>query len=328
MQNFILYTACLVLSVIVQNLINAFIVDREYPYIKEKTDEKLSISEVKGIFKDCYALFIYKINTVVLNATDNIVISAFIGLAVVGEYSNYMMIYNQIKVIMIKFFNAIKASMGNLHATESVDVEYLFFKALNLLTVIGYGTAAVGIAVVGDSFIRAWIGDDYVLGSLFCLLMGVEIYILGIRQLMGAFRNTMGLFQQGKYRPLLSIILNIIISIVLVRPLGLYGVMLGTIISDSATMLWIDPLVLYRYGFKNYRPLKEYFFRNGLYLLALLGSGAIAQIACNQIKGIGWISVIAKMGVSTVVTCSIFMIISYRSEEFAYLKNTIKRLMK
>ena len=328
LKNFVLYTGILIVFNILQNLVYARIVDKLYPYILSADRDRLSTKEIKGLFKDCYALFIYKINQVVLNATDNIVLSAFIGLAIVGEYSNYMMIYNQIKIIMIRCFNAIKASLGNIHAVESVDKEYSFFRILNLFTAITYGTAAIGTIVAGDSFIRSWIGDDFVLGKVFCLLLGIEIYILGIRQFMSSYRTTMGLFRQGKYRPLVGIILNIAISVALVKPLGLYGVMLGTILSDCLTMVWFDPIVIFKYGFKNSISVKDYFSINGKYLVVILFSTMISESICRVLPNSGWGITIVKIMICVAVSAVVFTLSCYRSAEYKFLYNQTKIILK
>ena len=76
---------------IIHNLINAIIAKHYYPYAFTKEEDRLSKCEIKDLFKDLGALFIYKINSVVLKATDNLVLSYFIGLNIVGLYSNYLL---------------------------------------------------------------------------------------------------------------------------------------------------------------------------------------------------------------------------------------------
>ena len=87
-KNFILYTATLILSNIVKSLVNATIAQKKYRTVFTRTDDKLERAEVISLFKDCGALFVYRVNTVVVKATDNMVLSAFLGLATVGLYSN------------------------------------------------------------------------------------------------------------------------------------------------------------------------------------------------------------------------------------------------
>ena len=92
-HNFELYVIISVLQVIIYNYICARIAKKLYPYINDKVDETISQKERNNIFKDCGAIFLYKVNTVVLKSTDNIIISMFLGLSMVGMYSNYYIFY-------------------------------------------------------------------------------------------------------------------------------------------------------------------------------------------------------------------------------------------
>ena len=99
-----------------------------YPFIKAKSEKKLTKSEKKEIFKDCGSLMIYRINYVVLTATDNIIVSKYLGLATVGIYSNYTLITNSIVNVLSTFFDSITASIGNLHAKTEKEKDYFIFK--------------------------------------------------------------------------------------------------------------------------------------------------------------------------------------------------------
>lgn len=245
-KDFLLYTATIILYNIIMNFINAKIADKMFPVIKEKVT-KLSHQELKNIFKDCFALFIYKVNSVVLKATDNIVLSSFLGLKIVGIYSNYLMIYTAIKSILSKIYESLTASLGNMHATEKIEYEIQIFKSISLLTAILYGIASVGIATIANEFINIWIGNAYVIPQPFPILIGLEIYTVGLRTMYSKYRTTMGLFQQGKYRPLAGMIINIIFSVILVQYIGIHGVLIGTIVADWSTVVWYDPYILYKY---------------------------------------------------------------------------------
>ena len=53
--------------------------------------------EKKSIFTNVRALFLYKFGSVVLNGTDNIIISALIGVIAVGLSSNYLWFFQRSK---------------------------------------------------------------------------------------------------------------------------------------------------------------------------------------------------------------------------------------
>ena len=219
----------------------------------------VAIQEVFSIFKDCGALFLYKLNNVVLKATDNIVISKFIGIEAVGVYSNYYILYTTINTLFAKIYNAVSHSLGNLHTGSDREHEYKIFEAVMLITAILGGTAFIGIFICADELVDSWIGKEWLIEQPFAFLMGMELYTLGFRVALGKYRTTMGLFQQAKYRPVAGMIINLIVSIALVRNWGISGVLVGTIVADWTTMMWFDPIIIHKYGFENVVPVSRYF---------------------------------------------------------------------
>ena len=106
-HNFILYLGSSIVMVILQNIYISKKAEYLYPYLKEKKVQEIDKQEYKEIKKNVSSLFIYKIGSVIMNGTDNIVISKIIGLVMVGIYSNYLMIINSIYNILNQIFNAI-----------------------------------------------------------------------------------------------------------------------------------------------------------------------------------------------------------------------------
>lgn len=327
-RSFILYTVVVIIFNISQNIVFSIMTDRMFPYMKKKITESLSIAEIKALFKDCYALFLYKINYVVINSTDNIVISSFIGIITVGLYSNYLLIYKAIKQVLDMFYIAVTASLGNLNVTADANHKYKIYEAFNFITALLFGTAAIGVFVVGDSFINRWLGTKYVIAQPFSLLLGIEIYTLGIRTVLAKFRNTMGLFQQGKYRPVAGIIINVIVSILLVKPLGIYGVMIGTIVADCATFVWFDPIIIHKYGFGGKHHVSLYFRKFIKYVLITCLAGAISWSICSLVDGAEWLLIILKSGICIFVSCAMFVLFNLKSHELNYFTNLFLRIAR
>lgn len=96
-QNFIIYLGLQVTSGILQNVVVAWRTNCKYPFLKEKNIKPLSIEEKSQIKKNVKALAIYKIGTLSLNSTDNIIMSKFVGLLSVGLYSNYYLLQYTVK---------------------------------------------------------------------------------------------------------------------------------------------------------------------------------------------------------------------------------------
>ena len=319
--NFILYLLTALAINVVKNIMIGMTSYKMYPYLKEKKEDKLSREEVRTVFKNSGALMIYRINSAIMNSCDNLVLSTFIGLRIVGLYSNYVMFNKCFASFIDKIFSSMKASIGDLHAEGRRDKEYQIFLSCNYMGAVIYGTAAVGVAVIANDVLRVWLGEEYVISDLLPVLIGVSMYLAGIQHVNSIFRDAAGLFQQAKFRPLFATIINVTLSILLVKDYGIHGVLAATICSQCATYLWFDPLILCKYAFE-ISP-KQYFSRNAQYFCVLVVVGVITW----QVKEYLHIPLLFRIGAEMIVcivgVLGLFVGIWYHGPEVEYLKNTV-----
>ncbi len=326
-SNYILYLLIALGTNVLKNLLVGWTACRMYPYLKEKKDEKLSKEEVRIIFGNSGALMIYRINSTIMNACDNLVLSSFIGLRMVGLYSNYMVFHKCFTSFINKIFYSMKASIGDLHAEENREKEYQIFLSCNYMAAIIYGTASVGLAVISNEVLTVWIGKQYVISELLPVLMGVSMYLAGIQHVNSIFRDAAGLFQQAKYRPLFATIINVSLSVLLVKDYGIHGVVAATICSQCATYLWFDPLILCKYAFK-VTP-GQYFTKNAAYAAVLTVVGIVTWEVRHMLHVHVLVRIAVEMTVCVAGIVGLFMLIWSRGEEVKYLTNIItKRLRK
>lgn len=318
--NFELYVLISILEVVFQNIIYARLSDRMYPYINQDNDDKLEFSEVKEIFKDCSALFLYKLNTVVLKGTDNILLSTFLGLDAVALYSNYYIFYSTINSISNKVFNSVSHSLGNLHAVKNDKREYEVFEIINLITAILGGTACIGIFIVSDEFVATWIGTDWIIPQPFSLLMGIEIFTATSRIALGKYRSTMGLFQQGKYRPLIGMFVNLLVSVMLVKNWGVCGILVGTIVADWTTFMWYDPWLIHKYGFKKQKEVMVYFKKLLKYIFIISVVAVLDRYICKYFfVDLGWISVCVHAFICLITVPMALILSCLKEQEGQYI---------
>lgn len=328
LKDFVIYTAIVIAFNILKNCVEAIISQKYYPQIFIKEKESLTKEEIASLFKDCGALFVYKINAVVLKATDNTILSSFIGLAIVGLYSNYLLFYTTIRSFLSMMYNAVKASMGNLFATSDIEKKYRFFEIMNYLTILLYGTAAVGISVCANELITVWLGKDYAIKQPFAILVGIEILFSGLKNNLGQIRNISGAFRQMWFRPVLGIIINLGVSITLVQICGIYGVIIGTITADLLTNFLVDPSVIHKFSFEGFKPVSAYYVRNIRYIVILASVGALDMFLCNAIlPDKGWLSVVLHVLIVGVTVPGIFILLFFKSHECQYLFGLIGRIL-
>lgn len=328
-RNFILYTVLAIGAAILSNLISAAIAKRQYKYAFAKTTEKISKEEFRDIFKDLGALFVFRVNGVVNKAADNLILSSFIGLKIVGLYSNYLIFYTTIRTLLGKVYDSVKASMGNLFADDDVEKHYRFFEIMNYVTFLLYGTACAGVVVVADEIIANWLGADFVIIQPLAMLMGIEVLLLGLNQNLNQIRVVSGAFRQMWTRPIWSIVINIVVSIIGVNICGIYGVLIGTLAAGFLTNFMVDPRIIHRISLKNYRPVSEYYKRNFIYMGLLAAVTLTDYFICKYfVAGFGWISVAVHILIMLVTVPGVFLLVFRKKHEAQYVKKMVRRILK
>ena len=338
-HNFIVYLVTQIGFNILRNLINSIICDRRYPYLKEKTDDTISKTERRQIFKDCFALLLHRANGVVIEASDNIVLSAIAGLDAVGLYSNYLAIKLALRNLLLVFTDSIQSSVGSIYSTGNIEWTRTVWRVVNFLAVWLYGIGAIGIAVLLNDFITIWpyVGPDFVVthwlgvnGVTYtvplALLVGIELYFYGQARYVGMFRVSLGLFQPLKYRPIASILINLIVSILTVPYLGMGGCVVGTIVSTVTTDMLVDPMVIHKYALKQ-KPAR-YYLKNVLYAVVVSAAGILSWMLCRLTPVPGFFGFILHGVICVIVPCCVFALCFFRTMEFRFLINTMKTLVQ
>ncbi|WP_134702550.1 lipopolysaccharide biosynthesis protein [Ammoniphilus sp. YIM 78166] len=322
--NYIVVLAAQIIFRISENVYIAKRADKLYPYLKVKNDAALSKDEKKLFFENLYALLLYRISGIVINGTDNIVISIFIGVTAVGMYSNYLLIMTTLTTFIGYIFYSITASVGNLHVKENAEKKYFIFRVLYFANFWIYGFCAVCLWNLLNPVIMLWIGEQFVFSQFIVFSIVLNFFSAGMQTASTTFRDTTGLFKKGKYRPIIAAFINIGVSIILVNKIGIAGVFLGTVISRLCTYFWYDPYVVFKYVFQ--KSVKVYFVRYAWSVLIVF----IAAVLTDTLAGIFNENMLINIGIRTVLCLTIpnilFFIIFRKSEEFKYLWNIVSSL--
>lgn len=323
-KNYILFLLSSIILVIIQNIYISSKANKLYPFIKNKTDEKLEKEDMEGIKKNVSSLFIYKVGTVIMNGTDNIIISKFIGLIIVGFYSNYVLIINSITTVLNQIFNAITSSIGNLVVTTNKKRSKEVYDNLNFANFWLYALFGVCIIVLINPFINIWIGKKYVMGFSIVFLLVLNFYVLGMQSVTNSFRNAYGLFWIAKYRPIIMVIINIVISVVLVQFIGIKGVLIGTLISRLVTTAWLDPYIVHKYGFE-ISP-KSYYIDYLKYLVIFIAISTILNYFVSMIA-INNIFILILIAILVVISVNVILVLLFfKTSEFNYFYDKIKKI--
>lgn len=244
-HNFIIYCVLNIVFNFVNNVVCSYRADREYIYIRQKPKTKLSGDEIKRLFKDVKGLLLTKIASTAFSGTDNIFISAFIGIKYVGILSNYTVFSSIVNGVINKIFDAVTACIGNLVVTGEKSKSENVLKKLFFLNTTLYGYLSLAMFVLLREFVMSiWLDAEYDLSQTIVMLVLIELFFRSIHYPVYMTRNAMGCFSEYKGLFAASAVLNIFLDFVLVKPFGISGLYIATIICRGITYL-IDIWVVY-----------------------------------------------------------------------------------
>lgn len=243
-HNYIVYLLIQVFFTYAQNFYASYVAERQYPFIKKKVS--MPRGEVKSIFQNLYSVFIYKVSGVLLNATDNTIISVMIGTAMVGYYSNYSMITTQVSGMVNTVFYSLTASLGNLVVREKAQRRYQAFLSIQSISDIFSSVCTSCLFLLFQDLINVWLGKRFLLSNL-TLISIVCLFYLGIILLpIWIYREATGLYQQTKYIMLIAAVINLFLSIYMAKHIGLAGVLFASVIARLLTNVWYEPILLFK----------------------------------------------------------------------------------
>lgn len=257
-RNYIEYLLVQTAFVIIENVLVNRYINKEYPYLKQiNKNDKLEKKELSDIKTNIKALFFHKIGSYVFNSTDNLVISKFISIQMVGIYSNYYLIVYMVGAFISTITNNIVASLGNLLVSKNSEKKEQVFNEINFICFILYGFSTICLCALLQPFVELCFGENYLLTMVNVLLISFNSFIFGMTNVSITYMVASGLYVKDQYIPILQSIINIVVSVVLSLKIGLAGVLIGTLVSNILVFI-IKPYIVYKYSLK--RNVKFYFF--------------------------------------------------------------------
>ncbi len=325
-HNYIIYLIIQIIFTMIQNIVLSLKANKMFPYIKEKNIKPLNKTEKRTIFKNVKSLIVYKIGSVILSGTDNILISTMINVATVGLCSNYTLIITSVKSVINSVQNSWLSSIGNLNTIKDVKKKENVYYELNFLYFWVYGFCAIAFIFLLNPFIKIWLGNDYLLGLDISIALSISFFIEGLRYAGYSFRTTLGLFQKGQFAPYIATLVNIVSSIILCMYFGTVGIFIGTSIAQLSSYTWIDPYLLHKYEFKTSlkRFFKKYIEYFGAFLLSLF-----IILSLSNIMSIGGIAEVLIKGLAVTIICNLIFLLLFRnSDEFKSIRNRFIHALK
>ena len=316
--SFVWFLLCRIINGTLQWIVTEIIVRKKHGNIisnKQKIDDDTK----KAVTKNIKAMFMHKIGGVLVNTADSLIISAFIGLVILGKYSNYTTIVIAMTSVLTLCFTPLTSVIGHMCVSEDklqIKKYFNFFHTFNFII----GTIFfLGYYGVIDNLVTILFDDGLELAKSISLVITINYFIQFMRQAALLFRDATGTFYNDRWKPLVEGVINVVLSIlfVLVFPeeYSVVGVIVATIITNIFICHIIEPYVLYKYAFKT--TVRGYYLRNYLYIaifcVALLIFNFSMISSDNQ-----WIELFANGGISLAFSLTISAVVILCNKDFRY----------
>lgn len=286
----------------------------------------LPISDKKNLTRNMLAGILHKVGSVVYSFTDSFVITWVSGFAATGYYDSTSTLYAAAARMGNSLLDGFTGTIGNICAMENREYAKRVFLAYQRMTCAMAGLINGILFCLVAPFVALWLGEEYVLSVPILLAMAIQYYLQLARKPIWSFKDAFGLWWQDRFKPLAEAFVNLILSLVLARYLGILGVVLGTIFSVTGIAMSTEIYVLARYGLIcRIRDILIPFLIHSAWSVFAAG---IAWFTGQQFGGEGWIALMLRGVVCTVVITAILAAWHCPSKDFQMILRLVKTHLK
>lgn len=190
--------------------------------------------------------FLLGVTNRIINYSDFIVVGIFLGASSVAHYE----ITYKLCFLSTYLFSIISSTVfprfSRLFALgDSEGVARLFLLTAKLSVAI-MTPVAIFLWFWGEDFIGLWVGPENFAGKDVLAVFVAMTFVHVIGTPAAALLQAIGRNEEFVYSEIANAILNLGLSVLLIGPLGLLGVALGTLLASLCTSGWVIPLLACR----------------------------------------------------------------------------------
>lgn len=326
LKNYYIYIIMLPIFQILTNIIAIIILNKMFPNIKPKG--KIDSNMKRNIRKKVTSLIGHKISDKALPSINNVIVSTFLGLNILACFDNYNYIVTAIGSMLIIIYNAGLAGIGNSIVLESVNKNYKDFCKISFINNWLVGWCSISLLLLFQPFINLWVGEVYKLSNLIVLLFVIYFYAFYIRRIVLTYKDALGMWDRDAMKPYIMIIVNILFSIILVKRIGLAGVLLSSIIVNIFIGMPWETYVLFKYYF-GMDKIKHYFKYQLTSFLQIICVGIITTFITNLfIFELKIVELMIKAMIIVILPNILLLCINSNKNEYKECKKMIINILK
>ncbi len=212
---------------LIQMLYMTWYIKKYYSWIDlSVTPDFESISQSKNVL-------VHQISGLIYNNTDTITLTVFCGLKIVSVYSMYTLLFGMISTALSTVSNSVMFTIGQAFHTDKKKFLKLYDMYESCYMAIVFALYSIAYYFILP-FLRVYtygVNDiDYI--DQYLPIMFIVTYLLSCgRSAPNMAINFAGHFKKTQNRAIIEAGINLVTSIIGVQFIGIYGVLLGTILA-------------------------------------------------------------------------------------------------
>lgn len=297
-------------------------------FYKRLKFEKKHFQEILSLLGMAFHTF----SNILITNSDTIIMSSLLSLVVTGYYANYYLIITGVNTFAMQLTLSIKDPFRNLAMTSSDDVAQINIKRIVFLYAIVVGAMGITYSAMADFFVEIFWGSENIIVNQFTVyLLAISFYLNILSTPIVDYYYCKEYYRKDKISPIIEIVVNIVLSIVLAKLIGLDGIIIGTIVTYLYRFIHRSKIVYGKILNKNMREMLVIVIRSiVIYIIMSFGSRLIIREFVSNVSMLHFlIWAVIIFGFSLIVLCCFFVrekeMKYYRAYFLEIMRNVIKR---
>lgn len=310
-RNYYLYIMFRPIATITINILCGYITRKMYPNYQCKgtlgqADRLIIREKISGLIAE-------RLSSITRNSFDSIFVSAYLGLTAVAIYGNYFYIFQALIVLLLILLSSIAAGVGNSIAVENKQKNFQDFRKIQFLYHWLFSWCTVCLLCLYQPFMEIWVGQDMLASFPTMWIFCVYFYTTSLGGVQSIYAQGNGLWWESRKFYILEAGANIVLNWVLAKCLGIFGIILASVLSSLLIGNISSLYILYHHYFTEESLRTEWLRR--------IGNMGIVTAVCAVTYGICrygtfdnlWLTLFVRACVCLVVPNGLFWLIYRKS---------------
>lgn len=265
--------------------------------------------------KQVVGLILRKVATYSRNTFDSMFISAFLGLEIVAIYGNYYYIMDAIVMILAVVKTSMAGGVGNSIAMDSREKNYNDMRRINYLFMVISGWCSICLLCLYQPFMKLWVGTDMLMPMYMAVIFSVYFYVLKMSDIRCLYSESVGIWWEGRYLSVIEAVANIVLNALFVIWMGVFGIVLATLISYFLFNFIGGAVILQQHYFTDFK-LAPYFRAHFRYGLITVFVAAVTYYVTTFVTATGILELIIKAIICMIVPGILYFLCYFKTFDY------------